>query len=217
MQITNVLRTLAATALIAGAALTAQAQVTVTQTNSVAGIFDNSSGTRLFTFNSADLGAGGAISDVNISVTFDKADGEGWDLLGGTPYLNEVNLTLSYLGNTTSLIAGGSFNSGSALFSGTITFDDDAAQVVNVNQSLIQAGAFRPTGSLAIFNSLMMAPGDWTLLVEDTVGADALRFHSATLEVTYGSPVPEPSTYGLIGAAALLGLVAVRRFKSKKA
>jgi hypothetical protein len=30
------------------------------------------------------------------------------------------------------------------------------------------------------------------------------------------TPVPEPSTYGLIGAAALLGLVAVRRFKAKK-
>jgi hypothetical protein len=30
------------------------------------------------------------------------------------------------------------------------------------------------------------------------------------------TPVPEPATYGLIGAAALLGLVAARRFKSKK-
>jgi len=30
------------------------------------------------------------------------------------------------------------------------------------------------------------------------------------------TPVPEPSTYGLIGAAALLGLVARRRFASKK-
>jgi len=30
-----------------------------------------------------------------------------------------------------------------------------------------------------------------------------------------GTPVPEPSTYGLIGAAALLGLVGLRRFKRK--
>jgi hypothetical protein len=30
------------------------------------------------------------------------------------------------------------------------------------------------------------------------------------------TPVPESSTYGLIGAAGLLGLVLVRRFKSKK-
>lgn len=31
------------------------------------------------------------------------------------------------------------------------------------------------------------------------------------------NPVPEPSTYGLIGAAALVGLVAARRFMGKKA
>jgi hypothetical protein len=34
---------------------------------------------------------------------------------------------------------------------------------------------------------------------------------------TQPSPVPEPSTYGLIGAAALAGLVGYRRFKASKA
>jgi len=32
----------------------------------------------------------------------------------------------------------------------------------------------------------------------------------------FGSPVPEPSTYGLIGAAALLGLAALRRTRRMK-
>jgi hypothetical protein len=32
----------------------------------------------------------------------------------------------------------------------------------------------------------------------------------------FGVPVPEPSTYGLLGAAALAGIVALRRRKSAK-
>ncbi len=42
----------------------------------------------------------------------------------------------------------------------------------------------------------------------------ALQFYNAQ-GLPFG-PVPEPSTYGMIGAAALLGLVAYRRFKAKK-
>lgn len=40
-------------------------------------------------------------------------------------------------------------------------------------------------------------------------------FRSSSFQVQ--GPVPEPSTYGLIGAAALLGLVGYRRFKKSKA
>jgi len=43
----------------------------------------------------------------------------------------------------------------------------------------------------------------------------ALQFYNAN-GLPFG-PVPEPSTYGLMGAAALLGLVAYRRYKAKKA
>ncbi len=43
----------------------------------------------------------------------------------------------------------------------------------------------------------------------------ALQFYRA--DGTPFTPVPEPSTYGIIGALALVGLIARRRFKAKKA
>lgn len=39
----------------------------------------------------------------------------------------------------------------------------------------------------------------------------------ANVTVTFLSPIPEPSTYGLIGAAGLMGLVGFRRFRAKRA
>lgn len=49
---------------------------------------------------------------------------------------------------------------------------------------------------------LMVAENTWTELADVTV--------------TFLSPIPEPSTYGLIGAAALLGLVAYRRYRGRQ-
>lgn len=58
---------------------------------------------------------------------------------------------------------------------------------------------------------------DWNLRAGSDADYNDLLF---AVQFTSGgspfTPVPEPSTYGLIGAAALLGLVMVRRFKAKK-
>jgi len=59
---------------------------------------------------------------------------------------------------------------------------------------------------------------DWNLNTADKDYNDymfAVQFLDANGD-RISDPVPEPSTYGLIGAVALLGLVAARRFKSKK-
>lgn len=190
-----------AAALTLGTAARAAGAV-ITLTNSTVGLFDASSGNR--TVNSL---FGGAILDVNISINFAKADGEAFNppFPGGTPFHNEIVFRLTSPGGTTvNLINPNSFDVGSVLFDGTIVFDDAALNVVNVNPNLPQAGTFRPIGSLADFNGEDVL-GTWTLFIQDTVGADALRFREFTLEVT----VPEPATMLLFGAG-LAGVIARR-------
>ena len=207
-----------AAALVLAAA--SHAQITISATNSTPGIFDASSGTRDFTFSAADLGfSNHSILDVDISINFAKADGQGVTLGTGTPYLNETGFTLSYAANSVGLITPGSFLTGSVPFSGVIDFDDAAALVVNSNPEAMTAGTFKPVGLLSTFNGLVLLPGTWTLSIVDTAGADALRFYDATLSVTYATPsnpVPEPSTYGLIGAGVLVALGLLRRLRRRQ-
>lgn len=86
-------------------------------------------------------------------------------------------------------------------------------------QSAILVNTWVPAlGAYADVATYLVTIEDWRL----DRGADrdysdlriALQFYNAN-GLPFG-PVPEPSTYGLIGASALLGLVAYRRFKAKK-
>ncbi len=97
----------------------------------------------------------------------------------------------------------------------SITFGIDATvnDPEGVNPDFFTASFSQPSsvmidGTLVSFKindlpaSIGVAEGTWMQLAEVTV--------------TF-SPIPEPSTYGLIGAAGLLGLVGYRRFRSQKA
>lgn len=86
-------------------------------------------------------------------------------------------------------------------------------------QSPLMVNTWVPAlGAYADVGTYLVSFEDWRL----DRGADgdsndfmfALQFFSK--DGTPFTPVPEPSTYGLIGAVALLGLVARRRFVSKK-
>lgn len=204
---------------------------TVTATNSTTGLFDLSSGTRTVTFTGFEPGFGtGTILDVNISINFAKADGESFSppFPGGIPFFNEMAFHLtSPDGTVVQLIGLLSWDVGidAGPFDGTITFDDEAALVVNFG-AVPAAGTFRPTGPGALSDyDGESALGTWTLFMEDTFELDALRFRSFTLtvETTGGEEetprseeptngqIPEPAGLGLLGLFALGLLRRIRR------
>ena len=201
--------------IISGAAL---AQTLVTKTDSTPGYFDDSSGVRSFIVSAADMAGGTAVNSITIAIDFEKFDGQTMGTnFGGTPFYNEIEFLLTNPQNvTTSLIAPGSFFSGSNGFRGVITFDDAAAQVVNFDTSSPHAGTFRPTGSLG---SLLSGNGvgTWQLSIRDTVFADHLGYYSSTLTLNPGGTALTPEMPAGVQAIPVLlavgGMVLYQRKK----
>lgn len=183
-------------------AINAQAAL-LTATNSTAGVFDASSGTRTFS-----LGAG-IITDVNISISFSKCDdpsnSDGGACNGsGSSFNNEIVFRLTSANGTTVNLVNAFTYSGQTPGSGaqTVVFDDGAATAVG-GPSVV-SGTFRPVGLLSAMNGADSA-GTWTLFIQDTTLQDPLNFFSSTLSVTTreASVVPEPTSLLLIGAGVL--------------
>ena len=98
----------------------------------------------------------------------------------------------------------------------TITFGIDAT--VQTPDSLV------PDFFTASFTqpAPVLIGGQWvqfsiTGLPTETAVMEDSWVELAEVTVTYFNPVPEPSTYGMIGAAGLLGLVAFRRHRGRQA
>lgn len=186
----------------------ASAQADVMVSNSTYGVFDGSSGSRIF-----NVGSHGTVGDVNITIDFSKCDdppigpggtacigtGEGWP--------NEIEFRLmGPNGTTVDLVTAGTYFEGSGRF--LITFDDEAGSTVG---GQVQNGAFRPVGTLAELDGMDMF-GSWSLMIADLGFGDPLEYFSATLAISDGdaAEVPEPATAGILGLG-MLGLLGARR------
>jgi serine protease len=135
---------------------------------------------------------GGKISDVKVSITWQKKDGGNENSCGtadggATPYNEEVSFKLkSPNGTIITLVANSTYAKGTVT-SGlvTTTFQDGAAAIVP--NSLPSTGTFAPNQPLSTFiNEIPI--GTWTLLPEDDGFIDPLCVQGFSLTLTSDSP-----------------------------
>jgi autotransporter-associated beta strand protein len=191
---------------------------------------------RTFNLTSAQI-QGGSIVGVKISINFDKLDAppsndpnypypdlysDGIALLAGTHFA----LT-SPDGRTIDLIAADSLARIGTPFSGTITFDATATNVLNRSTVLVDGASYLPNdpnNTLSYFNEPAVA-GNWNLTVADALTNEPLNYYGATLSLTIGPPsntgggsIPEPASFGTlaVGSVILLTRRPARRSRFSK-
>ena len=201
--------------LVVFAAFDSNASITVTKTNATGASVNGGALNQTISFGAGDFPGGAVIGKAIVQITFSKTSA----LSFLRPMFNEVGFTLtSPDGTSVDLIrgaannGGGSFNQGQrgANFSGTITFDQSAADAVNNRRNLIQEGTFLPDGGDLSGLNGESAVGNWTLTISDansgTVLNSAVEVTSWSVSVT---TVPEPDSIALWSMTCILAALIV--------
>ena len=180
------------------------AQTTKSFPNATAAEADKNSGSpisRTVTVLVSDFPAGETITDVNLTVTFEKLDDgtttppeNACPSLGGAghqgadPKNSQIVYTLVSPATTSVSVVAENDYAGTYGGQVAVTFDDAAASGVSGTPT---AGTYQPNGAFSSFNG-ESPTGTWTVQIVDTSQNDPLCHVSYSLEITTNSDITPP-------------------------
>lgn len=149
-----------------------------------------------FTVPASGYAAGSQITDVNITVTFYRTNGNDCSAQGG-PSPNQIYMTLYGPNNNVVLVNGSgadtTYGGGGSVNQASVTFDDLGAAIPH--NAMPATGTFHPSGTLSNFNAENPV-GTWTLRVGDQNGNGSTCYVSASLQITAkGTPTATAESY----------------------
>lgn len=166
-------------------------QTTFTYSGASPVTVDGGTGTITIDVPTSSFGFGAVLTDINITIQYDKTDGSCATPGVGNSFHDEHGFELeSPTGGIVSIFSTGTFNGADDISPGvTQIFDDEAS--TSIPGGIPASGTYLPEGSLASFDGIN-PEGTWTLRANETAGGDPLCIIGASIEITVTIPTEQP-------------------------
>lgn len=167
------------------------AQTTFTYTGTSPVTVDGGTGTITINVPTTTWGYGAIITDINVTINYDKTDGSCAAPGTGNSFHDEHGFELeSPTGGTVTIFSTGTYGGATDISPGVIqVFDDEADD--EIPGGIPADGTYIPEGSLSTFDGID-PEGDWILRATETAGGDPLCIIGASLEITVEIPSDAP-------------------------
>ncbi|MEQ9405563.1 MAG: T9SS type A sorting domain-containing protein [Cyclobacteriaceae bacterium] len=167
------------------------AQTTFTYSGTSPVTVDGGTGTITIDVPVSSFGFGAVVTDINLTIHYDKTDGSCAAPGTGNSFHDEHGFELeSPNGGIVTIFSTGTFGGADDISPGvTQLFDDEAS--TTIPGGIPANGTYIPEGSLSSFDGID-PEGTWILRADETAGGDPLCIIGASIEITVEIPTDSP-------------------------